>query len=141
MKSHLRIPSTSCSPFPSHLPVDRWFLNRAGAAIILALMTTLGATPWVFAQPQNANPPGKTDSEIRQCIEDRLTSSEKLGSQGFSIKVNNQEATLTGTARNSGSKGAVTRIARTCGAVKVTNLITAPSPKRSARPDSTLQNF
>jgi len=107
-------------------------LLRSAVAIALATVVTLGG----IAQTPTTTSAGKSDSEIRQCIENRLASSEKLGGQGFSVAVTNREATLTGTARNSGSKGAVTRIARTCGADKVSNLITAPSPQRSSRKDS-----
>ena len=105
---------------------------RLAVAIALATVVSLGG----IAQTPTTTSAGKSDSEIRQCIENRLASSEKLGGQGFSVAVTNREATLTGTARNSGSKGAVTRIARTCGADKVSNLITAPSPQRSSRKDS-----
>lgn len=107
-------------------------LLRSAVAIALATVVTLGG----IAQTPTTTSASKSDSEIRQCIENRLASSEKLGGQGFTVAVTNREATLTGTARNSGSKGAVTRIARTCGAEKVSNLITAPSPQRSARKDS-----
>ena len=107
-------------------------LVRFAVAITLATVATL----WGIAQTPTTTSAGKTDSEIRQCIENRLASSEKLGNQGFTVAVTNREATLSGTARNSGSKGAVTRIARTCGADKVSNLITAPSPQRAPRKDS-----
>ena len=107
-------------------------LLRSAVAIALAMVVTPGG----IAQTPATTSAGKSDNEIRQCIENRLASSEKLGAQGFTVAVTNREATLSGTARNSGSKGAVTRIARTCGADKVSNLITAPSPQRSTRKDS-----
>lgn len=125
--SHILTKSSGSLQFSALQP-----LFRLVVMIALATVGTLGAT----AQTPTAPSAGKSDSEIRQCIENRLASSEKLGGQGFTVAVTNREATLTGTARNSGSKGAVTRIARTCGADKVSNLITAPSPQRSARKDS-----
>lgn len=85
------------------------------------------------AKPKKELPP-KSDGEIRKCILDKLTNSEKLKSQSFSAAVSNGEATLSGDARNAGSKGAVTRIAQSCGARSVKNNIMAPAipkPKKS----------
>src|SRR5262245_54732565 len=76
----------------------------------------------------------KNDEEIRKCIVEKFSNSEKLKSQDFKATVQNGEATLTGTARNAGSKGATTRIAQSCGARSVKNNITAPAiprPKKS----------
>src|SRR6266545_4909996 len=77
----------------------------------------------------------KSDSEIQQCISDRLAASPSLKDQGLSSSVSNGAATLTGTARNPGSKGAATRIAKKCGATTVINNITISAsykpPKRS----------
>ena len=76
----------------------------------------------------------KTDADIQKCITDKLAKSEKLSTQGFSAAVSNGEATLTGNANNAGSKGAATKIAKSCGASKVTNNITSPpvsKPKKS----------
>ena len=78
----------------------------------------------------------KSDPEIQQCISDRLAASPSLKDQGLSSSVSSGAATLTGTARNPGSKGAATRIAKKCGAATVTNNITISAsykpPKRSA---------
>jgi len=76
----------------------------------------------------------KNDEEIRKCILEKFSNSEKLKSQDFKATVQNGEATLTGTARNAGSKGATTRIAQSCGARSVKNNIAAPAiprPKKS----------
>ena len=82
---------------------------------------------------QKASAP-KTDADIQKCITDKLAKSEKLSTQGFSATVSNSEATLTGNANNAGSKGAATKIAKSCGASKVTNNTTSPpvsKPKKS----------
>ena len=76
----------------------------------------------------------KSDADIQKCISDKFANSEKLKSQGFSTAVSNGEATLTGTAKNAGSKGAATGIAKSCGASKVTNNITAPAIPKPAKP-------
>ncbi|HKX28933.1 MAG TPA: BON domain-containing protein, partial [Blastocatellia bacterium] len=68
----------------------------------------------------------KSDEEITRCIVEKLSNSEKLRPQGFSAKVSQGEATLTGQAQNAGSKGAATRIAQSCGARSVKNNINAP---------------
>jgi osmotically-inducible protein OsmY len=78
----------------------------------------------------------KSDDEIHKCIMDKFSNSEKLKSQGFNASVSNGEARLTGSAQNSGSKGAATRIARNCGAKNVSNNITAPSIPRPKKSES-----
>jgi osmotically-inducible protein OsmY len=81
----------------------------------------------------------KTDAEIEQCIKDRLEKAPKLKDQGFSVSVSGGVATFTGTAKNSGSKGGVSSIAKACHATKVVNNITVPAstkPKTSKTPTS-----
>ncbi len=78
----------------------------------------------------------KSDADIQKCITDKLAAAEKLKSQGFSATVSGGAATLTGNAANAGSKGAATRIAKSCGATPVTNNITAPpvaKPKKDEK--------
>lgn len=75
----------------------------------------------------------QSDGDIQQCITDKLAKSEKLKSQSFSSAVSSGVVTLTGNAANAGSKGAVTRIAKSCGATKVINNITAPAVKKSEK--------
>lgn len=67
------------------------------------------------------------DSAIQKCITDKLAASGSLNPQGFSATVSGGVATLTGTAKDAGSKGAATNIAKKCGAKKVTNNISAPA--------------
>jgi osmotically-inducible protein OsmY len=74
----------------------------------------------------------KGDADIQKCITDKLAGAEKLKSQGFSATVSGGEATLTGTANNAGSKGAATKIAKSCGATKVTNNISSPPVRKPA---------
>ena len=79
----------------------------------------------------------KTDAEIEQCIKDRLEKAPKLKDQGFSVSVSGGVATFTGTAKNAGSKGGVSGIAKACHATKVVNNITVPAstkPKTSKTP-------
>ena len=74
-----------------------------------------------------------SDADIQKCITDKLANSEKLKSQGFSATVSGGVATLTGKAANAGSKGAATRIAKSCGAKEVTNNIEAPPVAKPAK--------
>ena len=76
----------------------------------------------------------KSDADIQKCITDKFAAAEKLKSQGFSAAVKSGEATLTGTANNAGSKGAATKIAKSCGATKVTNNISSPPVSKPAKP-------
>lgn len=76
----------------------------------------------------------KSDADIQKCITDKLAAAAKLKSQGFTASVSKGEATLTGTANNAGSKGAATKIAKSCGATKVTNNISSPPVSKPAKP-------
>ena len=78
----------------------------------------------------------KSDADIQKCIADKLAKSEKLSTQGFSAAVSNGDATLTGNANNAGSKGAATKIAKSCGASKVTNNITSPPVSKKKSDDA-----
>lgn len=79
----------------------------------------------------------KTDAEIEQCIKDRLAKAPKLKDQGFSVSVSGGVATFTGTAKNSGSKGGVTGIAKACHATKVVNNITVPASTKAPKSSTT----
>jgi len=94
-------------------------------------MTKKPADKSAAKKPTAAAP--KSDAEIQKCINDKFAGAEKLKSQGFSATVSNGEATLTGAANNAGSKGAATKIAKSCGATKVTNNITSPPVSKPAK--------
>ncbi len=98
-------------------------------AVIIALLIATGST-----QHQNlANAPQpKTDAAIQQCITDKFAAAESLKNQGLSATVSGGVATLTGTVKNIGSKGAATNIAKACGAKSVTNQITIAEPDDNA---------
>jgi len=66
----------------------------------------------------------KDDAGIQKCISEKLAASASLKTQGITVAVSNSTATLTGQAKNAGSKGAATNIAKSCGAKSVTNNIT-----------------
>ncbi len=82
----------------------------------------------------------KSDDEVQRCIADKIANSEKLKSQGFNVTVSSGEVTFTGTAKNAGSKGAMTRIAQSCGAKSVKNNITAPSIPRPKKTETEKKN-
>ncbi len=94
---------------------------------------TMKSTSKTTAKKPAAAAP-KSDADIQKCITDKFAAAEKLKSQGFSATVSNGEATLTGTANNAGSKGAATKIAKSCGATKVTNNISSPPVSKPAKP-------
>ncbi len=70
------------------------------------------------------------DGAIQKCITDKFAAAPSLKTQGFSATVSQGVATLTGTAKDAGSKGAATNIAKRCGAKSVTNNITVSPPKK-----------
>jgi osmotically-inducible protein OsmY len=93
-----------------------------------------------FCLPVNADAtitavkgPVKGDAEIQQCISERLAASPSLKAQGITAAVSNGAATLTGTAKNPGSKGAATNVAKRCGATRVVNNITISPDYKPAK--------
>ncbi|MEP7272541.1 MAG: BON domain-containing protein [Acidobacteriota bacterium] len=81
-----------------------------------------------------ADAAAKTDTEIQQCIAERLAASPALKDQGLTASVSNGVAILTGVARNPGSKGNATRIAKKCGATTVTNNISISPAFKQKKP-------
>jgi osmotically-inducible protein OsmY len=97
--------------------------------VIIALLMAIG-----LAQTGNLahGSPQRDDATIQKCISDKFAASESLKSQGLSAAVSGGVATLTGQAKNAGSKGAATNIAKGCGAKSVTNQITIAPPDDNA---------
>ncbi len=73
------------------------------------------------------------DADIQKCIEDKL-SGGALKDDGITVKVTNGEAVLTGGSKVPAHKGNGTRIAKGCGAQKVTNnIIITRNPKSTQK--------
>ena len=98
--------------------------------VFIALLPVL-ALAQGNSNSSKANAP-KDDAGIQKCISDKLAASASLKTQGITAAVSNGTATLTGQAKNAGSKGAATNIARSCGAKSVTNNITIAKVDDSA---------
>ena len=98
--------------------------KRFGLVSSLIFASTL--TVQVFAQNSNSSgkTPPKDDAAIQTCISSKLATSPSLKTQNFSVSVASAVATLSGNAKNAGSKGAATNIAKGCGAKSVVNNIT-----------------
>ncbi len=112
-------------------------LSQLVLVAVLSLAGSLAGSLRGPALAAEASGPAKTDSEIQQCISERLAASPALKDQGLTASVSNGVATLSGTARNPGSKGTATRLAKKCGATGVTNNITiSPSYKPVKKPVS-----
>jgi len=96
--------------------------------LISSLIFVSALTVQFFAQGNNNSPqktaPPKDDSAIQTCISNKLAASTSLKDQNFSVSVASGVATLSGTAKNAGSKGAATNVAKGCGAKSVVNNIT-----------------
>jgi osmotically-inducible protein OsmY len=91
---------------------------------------TADATKAVATKARNTIAP-KTDEEIQKCIANGFAGAAKLKDLGLSGTVANGEATLTGEAKSSGTKNSAAGVAKKCGAKKVTNNITIPSPPKT----------
>jgi hypothetical protein len=88
----------------------------------------------------------KTDADIQKCISDKFAASKTITNGAAAVA--NNEATLTGEAKNAGAKGGATRTAKACGAKTVVNNMTTPAPptpaaktgeKKKAEPPKKLQ--
>src|SRR5208337_5395079 len=91
----------------------------------LFLLTLLGSFVGLSAGPPLAksHSEGKfSDAEIEATIKAKLAKS-KIGQDGFQVHVKNGVATWTGTTSVMQHKGAATRMAKTAGAIQVTNNI------------------
>ena len=128
---------------------------------ILILVTLIFTSAFAMAQsaapapvkPAKQEKPAKapkikaastSDADVQSCITQRLAAAPKLKTQGFGATVSGGVATFTGAATDSGSKGGVSGIAKTCGAKSVVNNITIPTktkpaaaPKPAATPKPT----
>ena len=81
------------------------------------------------AKTKKATP--TTDADIQKCIEEKFAKAPSLKDKKPSIRVSGGVATITGEAKNGGTKGVATRIAKSCGAKEVKNNMTvAPSDKK-----------
>ncbi len=102
--------------FTLTIPVLLAFLS-AGAAAQSAGTNTAPAAP-------------KGDDEIQKCITDSFAKGASLKEQKLSVKVSGGVATISGVAKNQGSKGAASRIAKKCGAREVKNEATVENVTR-----------
>lgn len=117
-------------------------MNNRKSLSIFAVLVCLLAFATALTLPVAADSPSiipapetsfRGDAEIRQCIVDRLAASPSLKEQGLSASVSGGAATLSGTAKNPGSKGAATNIAKKCGASSVVNNITISPDYKPAK--------
>ena len=98
-------------------------LSLTCSLVFIALLPVLALAQGNSNSSAKATAP-KDDAGIQKCISDKLAASASLKTQGISATVSNGTATLTGKAKNAGSKGAATNVAKSCGAKSVTNNIT-----------------
>lgn len=103
----------------------------------------------VMAQDMQKNPDAKpktaktktalptTDPDILKCIQEKFANAASLKDKPPGVTVTNGVATITGEAKNPGTKGAATRIAKSCGAKEIKNEMTVlagikkPAEKKS----------
>jgi BON domain len=90
---------------------------------LLALCLLAGSLSLPASKPAKSHSEGKfSDAEIEATIRAKLAKS-KIGKDGFQIHVKDRVATWTGTTTVMQHKGAATRMAKTAGALRVTNNI------------------
>ena len=75
----------------------------------------------------------KDDPSIQKCIEDKFAAAPVIKDEGLNATVSGGVATLTGTAKNGGSKGGAHNIAKSCGATKIVNNITTLKATKPAK--------
>ena len=76
----------------------------------------------------------KSDADIQKCIQDKVSTTPSMKDKPPSVSVSGGVATLTGEAKNGGTKGAATNIAKRCGAKSVTNNMTVAAAAKAAKP-------
>src|SRR5437868_3636111 len=77
------------------------------------------------AKPKKALP--TVDADIQKCIVEKFANAPSMKDKKPGVTVSGGVATLTGEAKNGGSKGAATRMAKGCGAKEVKNQMTIPA--------------
>src|SRR5438128_7119127 len=90
-------------------------------AILALVAVEANNIPWSGKQPEANATISTDDAGIQKCISEKLAAAPSLKSQGFTVSVSGGVATLTGNAKNAGSKGSATMIAKRCGAQSVVN--------------------
>ena len=96
----------------------------------LALLATLAFAQEMQKQP--ATPKAKpakaamptSDADIQKCIQDKFANAPSMKDKPPSVSVSGGVATITGEAKNGGTKSAATRYAKGCGAKEVKNEMT-----------------
>ena len=78
-------------------------------------------------------PKPTTDPEIQKCIQDKFASAPSLKDKLPTVSVSGGVATITGEAKNGGTKGGATRIAKSCGAKDVKNDMTVVASSKPAK--------
>jgi len=73
-----------------------------------------------------------TDAEIQKCIEEKFANAASLKDKKPGVTVSGGVATITGEAKSGGAKGAVTNMAKSCGAKVKNDMTVAVSDKKPA---------
>src|ERR1700679_1669209 len=93
-------------------------MKRAALSLCLLAASLLAGPPLTKSHGE-----GKfSDAEIEATIKAKLAKS-KIGQEGFQVHVKDRVATWTGTTSVMQHKGAATRMAKSAGAIQVTNNI------------------
>lgn len=74
-----------------------------------------------------------TDAEIQKCIEERFANAQSLKDKLPKVAVSGGVATIMGEAKNGGTKGGATRMAKSCGAKEVKNDMTVAASTKPAK--------
>lgn len=100
------------------------------SSITLITLLTLSVTAQDMqkkpAKTQKASMP-TTDADIQKCIEEKFTNAASMKDKKAGVSVSGGVATITGEAKNGGTKGGATKMAKACGAKEVKNQMTVPA--------------
>jgi osmotically-inducible protein OsmY len=102
--------------------------------VLLAFLMSVASAQSAGENKAPAAP--KSDEEVRKCITDSFAKGASLKEQKLNVTVSGGIATITGAAKNQGSKGAASRIARKCGAKEVKNEATVENATRPKKKES-----
>lgn len=104
-----------------------WFSSIALLALLAFNVTAQDMQKTPDAKPKAAKAKAAlptTDPDILKCIQEKFANAASLKDKPPSVTVTNGVATITGEAKNPGTKGAATRIAKSCGAKEIKNEMT-----------------
>jgi osmotically-inducible protein OsmY len=108
-------------------------MKKLIAVFTLISLLALAATAQEMQKKPAKSAAPKSDDEIQKCIDDKFANAPSMKDKKPSVSVSGAVATITGEAKNGGTKGAATKMAKSCGAKEVKNDMTVAAGAKPAK--------